>query len=240
MIEWPVVVGLGVALFAGAFVQSALGFGMAVVAAPFIVVFAPDLIPGALLVTSFSLPVVQLLHAPFDVAWRSLSWALLGRLVLTPVGVAVVAVLSVDAISVIAAVLILVTVAASLTTVEVRNTPANSVVAGAIAGVSGTATSIGGPFLALVLQHERPERLRATLAMFFLVGAVMSTASLAFAGEFTLHQLRAGLAWVPFILLGYAVAAPLRARIHRDALRRLVLGFCVVAGVSIIARALIF
>lgn len=240
MIEWPVVLALGLSLFAGAFVQSSIGFGMAVVAAPFVVVVAPELIPGALLVTSFSLPVAQLALAPFDVAWRSLSWALLGRLLLTPVGVAVVALMSVEAISVIAAVLILLTVATSLTPLRIRNTPVTAAAAGALAGVSGTATSIGGPFLALVLQHERPDRLRATLAAFFLIGAVMSSGSLALAGEFTRVQLLSGLAWVPFILVGYAVAAPLRSRLDRERLRRAVLTFCAVAGASILARAVIF
>lgn len=240
MIDWPVVLGLGLALFAGAFVQSSIGFGMAVVAAPFIVMLAPDLIPGALLVTTFSLPVVQLVLAPVDIAWRSLSWALLGRLVLTPAGVAVVAWLSVEAISVVAAILILLTVATSLTTLEVRNTPVTAAAAGAVAGVSGTATSIGGPFIALVLQHERPERLRATLAAFFLIGSVMSTGSLALAGEFTRVQLVTGLAWVPFILVGYAVAAPLRPRLDRGRLRHAVLTFCAVAGASILVRAFVF
>lgn len=240
MTEWSVVLALGPALFAGAFVQSSIGFGMAVVAAPFIVVFAPELIPGALLVTSFSLPVVQLGLAPVDIAWRTLSWALLGRLILTPVGVAVVAWMSVESISVIAALLILLTVATSLTTLRIRNTPGTAIAAGAVAGVSGTATSIGGPFLALVLQHERPERLRATLAAFFLIGAVMSTGSLALAGEFTRTQLVAGLTWIPFMLAGYAVAAPLRARLEHERLRRAVLTFCVVAGVSILVRAFVF
>ncbi|WP_353950012.1 sulfite exporter TauE/SafE family protein [Knoellia sp. S7-12] len=240
MIDWPVVLGLGAALFAGAFVQSSIGFGMAVVAAPFIVVFAPDLMPGALLVTSFSLPVVQLGLAPVDIAWRSLSWALLGRLLLTPVGVAVVALLSVRSISVIVAVLILLTVATSLTSIRIRNTPGTAVAAGSLAGITGTATSIGGPFLALVLQHEKPNRVRSTLAAFFLLGAVISTSALGIAGEFTQHQLLSGLAWIPFILLGYAAAAPLRSRLDTERLRRAVLGFCVVAGVSILLRAFVF
>jgi len=240
VIDWPVVLGLGAALFAGAFVQSSIGFGMAVVAAPFIVVFAPDLMPGALLVTSFSLPVVQLGLAPVDIAWRSLSWALFGRLLLTPVGVAVVALLSVRSISVIVAVLILLTVATSLTSIRIRNTPVTAVAAGSLAGVTGTATSIGGPFLALVLQHEKPDRVRSTLAAFFLLGAVISTSALGIAGEFTQHQLLSGLAWIPFILLGYAAAAPLRAHLDTERLRRAVLGFCVVAGVSILVRAFVF
>ena len=240
MIDWTLVLGLGVALFAGAFVQSSIGFGMSVVAAPFIVVLAPELLPGALLVTSFSLPVVQLSMAPVDIAWRSLSWALLGRLVLTPVGVAVVALLSVRSISVIVAVLILLTVATSLTTIRIRNTPVTAGVAGGLAGVWGTATSIGGPFLALVLQHEKPDRLRATLAAFFLVGSVISAAGLVVGGQFTSQQLVTGLVWIPFLLLGYAAASPLRARLDTDRLRRAVLAFCVLAGVSILVRAFVF
>ncbi|MDT0215169.1 TSUP family transporter [Rothia sp. ARF10] len=240
MISWWVVLGLGLALFVGALVQSMIGFGMAVVAVPFVVVAAPDLMPGAVLVTSFTLPAVQLALAPLDIAWRELGWALLARLVTTPLGVAAVALLSTRVISVAVAVLILVTVATSLTTIEVRMNARNAVAAGAVAGVSGTATSIGGPFLALVLQHERPERIRSTLAVFFLLGAVMAIGSLGLAGEFTREQLVAGLVWLPFIGAGYAVASPLRHRLDGERLRRWVLTFCVVAGVSLVVRALVF
>jgi uncharacterized membrane protein YfcA len=239
-VDWTTVLLLGFALMAGAFVQSSISFGMAVVAAPFIIVLAPDLMPGSLLVTSFSLPVVQLVHGARDIAWRPLSWALGARLLVMPLGVAAVALLSVRAISVVVGVLILLTVAASLSTLDLRPTPRNSAGAGAIAGFSGTAASIGGPFLALVLQHERPQRLRATMALFFLAGATMAVAGLLVAGEFTLDQLWAGLAWIPFMAAGYAVAAPLRARLDPLRLRRAVLAFCVVAGVSVIVRALVF
>lgn len=237
--EWGVVLPLGLALFAGAFVQSSVGFGMALVAAPFVVVFAPDLMPGALLVTSFSLPVVQLVHAPTDIAWRPLGIALAGRALLTPVGVAVVALMSVQAISVLVGVLVLLSVAASVWAIELRASDRNAAVAGALAGVSGTAASIGGPFLALVLQHERPTRLRATLAAFFLAGTALAVVGLVVAGQFTGEQLRAGVSWVPFIALGYAAAGPLRERLDRGRLRLAVLWFCTVAGASVIARTLI-
>ena len=230
---------LGAALLVGAFVQSSIGFGMAVVAAPFIVVFTPELMPGALLVTSFSLPVVQLVHGPRDIAWRPLGWALAARMLVTPLGVAAVALLSVRAISVVTGLLILLTVAASVSALDLRPTPLSSAAAGAVAGFSGTAASIGGPFFALVLQHERPTRVRATLSAFFLVGALMAVTGLAIAGEFTRDQLVAGLVWVPFIGIGYAVAAPARARLDRERLRKAVLVFCVVASVSVIVRAVV-
>ena len=51
MTDWPLVVGLGVAVLAGGVVQSTIGFGLAVVAAPVVVLLAPDLMPAALLAT---------------------------------------------------------------------------------------------------------------------------------------------------------------------------------------------
>ena len=47
----------------------------------------------------------------------------------------------------------------------------------------------------------------------------------------------AGLVWVPFGLLGYAVAAPVRERIDPETFRRAVLAFCVLASLTVIARA---
>lgn len=159
---------LGLAVLVGALVQSSIGFGMAVVAAPFVVVAAPELMPAAVLLTSFSLPVVQLTLGERDIDWRLLGWVLAARLLLTPVGVLAVALLSPSAIAVGVGLLILLVVALSVRTIDIRPTVRGAVVAGAISGVTGTAASIGGPFMALVLQHERPERVRATLAAFFV------------------------------------------------------------------------
>lgn len=230
---------LGLALGAGALVQSAIGFGMAVVAASFVVMGAPELMPGAPLVTSFALPVVQLTGGPRDIDVRNLSWALGARVVTTPLGVAVVAFFSTRAISVFVGALILLTVAVAASSVTVSTTPRNAAVAGAIAGVSGTAASIGGPFLAIVLAGERPARVRATLSVFFLAGSAMALGGLVLAGEFTRDQLVAGLVWLPFVGAGYAAAVPLRRHLDAERLRRLVLAFCVVAGVSVIVRALV-
>lgn len=41
------VLALGLAVVAGSVVRSSVGFGLAVVAAPFVIVLEPDLMPGA-------------------------------------------------------------------------------------------------------------------------------------------------------------------------------------------------
>ncbi len=229
---------LGLALGAGAFVQSSIGFGMAVVAAPFVVLAAPELMPGALLVTSFLLPIGQLAVIERDIAWGPLGWALAGRVLLTPAGVALVMWMSPRGISALVGVLVLVSVAASIRTPPPHQ-PGRlpSFVAGAIAGISGTAASIGGPFFALVLQGQHPSRVRATLGAFFTLGSLLALTGLALAGELTRTQLAAGLTWIPFVAVGVLAAAPARRYLHRERLRRAVLGFCAVASVSVIARA---
>lgn len=235
----PTLLALGLVVGVGAFVQSSIGFGIAVVSAPFVVVVRPDLMPVALLVCTFTLPIIQLSTGPREVAWRPLGWAVAARLVATPIGVLLVASTSADAIALAVGVLILVTVIASVVAVEIRLTRGSAMGAGAISGVSGTAASIGGPFLALVLRHEPPDRLRATLAVFFMAGSTMGVGGLAIAGQVTGDQLRAGLLWVPFVLLGHVIAGPVRARMPAAAVRRGVLTFCVVASVSVIVRTVI-
>ena len=54
--------------------------------------------------------------------------------------------------------------------------------AGATSGVLGTATSIGGPPMALVWQNSSGPKLRGTMSGFFLVGSVLSIAVLAITG----------------------------------------------------------
>ncbi|WP_068264950.1 sulfite exporter TauE/SafE family protein [Janibacter limosus] len=241
MIDWidPVLLGLGLVVAVGAFVQSSIGFGIAVVSAPFVVVLRPDLMPTSMLVCAFILPIVQVASGPREISWRPLGWAVGARLVATPLGVWLVASTSADAIALAVGILILVTVIASVVAVDIRLTRGSAMGAGAISGVSGTAASIGGPFFALVLRHEPPDRLRATLAVFFIAGAMMAIAGLALAGAATWEQIRAGLMWTPYVVIGHLVAGPVRRRLPAVAVRRGVLVFCAVASVSVIARTLI-
>lgn len=230
---------LGLAVLLGALVQGSIGFGSAVVAAPFVVVWAPEIMPVAILVTSITVPVVQLVHGPRRVAWRPLGWALIGRALLTPAGVWLVAAYSADLIAVLVGVLLLLTVAVSLTRFRIHANATNAFASGAVAGVSGTAASIGGPFFALVLQHEEPGRVRSTLSWFFVVGTAMALGGLAAAGQVHRTAVDVGLLWVPFSVLGYAAAQPVRRLLPGARLRVAVLAFCVLSGVAVIVRALV-
>lgn len=237
-VAWGVVVVLGCILVVGAITQSVAGFGIAVVGAPFVVMLAPELMPGGMLMASLPLPLVEVARRWREIDARVLSWALAGRLATTPLGVVLVAWLSPNAIGVVVGVMVLIAVSASLWAFEIRPGPAPALAAGVLTGISGTAASIGGPFLGLVLQHERPARLRATLAAFFVVGATTSLCALALVGELGRTELVVGLAWAPFVLVGLLLSVPVRRRVRVDQMRPIVLALAAIAGVTVIVRAL--
>ena len=47
-----------------------MGFGIVVVAAPFVVWLAPELMPGSMLICGFVMPLLQLTRR-----WRDIDWA---------------------------------------------------------------------------------------------------------------------------------------------------------------------
>lgn len=230
---------LGVVVLVGSFVQASLGFGIAVVAAPFVVLLEPELMPASLLVLGLVLPLLQLLSGPRDVDRRLLGWALGGRLALTPVGAWLVHVLPTRGIAVAVGLLVLVSTVLSIRTVETTARPSTALGAGAITGVSGTAASIGGPFLAIVLQHEDPVRIRSTLSAFFVVGSSASLLSLAVSGQVTREQMTTSAVWVPFVVAGMLLARPVQDRLPRTAMRHGVLALCAVSSVVVTGRALL-
>ena len=228
---------LGTAVLVGAVVQASVGFGIVVVAAPFVIWLAPELMPGSMLVCGFVMPLLQLRGTWRDVDGVSLRAALAGRLLLTPVGVWVVAVASTRLIAFLVGLLVLAVALATAYAPAFEPLPRNLFVAGMLTGVSGTAAAVGGPFVAMTLQHEEPARIRATLAGFFTVGSAASLAALGYAGELPPEQLRWGAVLVPFLVVGYVLAGPVVRRLDQGRLRTAMLWFCIVAGVSIMLRA---
>lgn len=238
-VSLAVVLGLGLTLALGAAVQSAVGFGLAVVAAPFVVLIEPTLMPGSILVCGFFLPLWEVVRNERDFDLRMLASAYGMRLLLTPLGAALVVWAGAREIALMVGVMILLVVALSLTPFTVRATVPNALTAGAVTGVAGTAASIGGPFFAMVLQHEPQVRIRSTLAAFFVLGSLTSLAALAIAGELDRTQVGAGLLWVPFLALGVWLGRPLRRAVSEERMRHAVLIFCAVASLVVIARALL-
>jgi uncharacterized protein len=110
--------------------------------------------------------------------------------------------------------------------------------AGFVSGITGTATSIGGPPLAILYQHQRPRVVRTTLAVYFVIGAALSIVGLLLAGEMTRDEvLLAGLL-LPTLVVGALLARPLRDRLAGPRFRAGVLVVCAVSALALLGRSL--
>lgn len=218
----------------GAAVQGSIGFGLGLVAAPILAIVDPDFLPVAVIIAVVPLGVGVVAHDHAHIDWGDLGLALLGRLPGVVAGTWVVHRLGAHAISVIIGVSVLLAVLGSVTTVRFRPTQRNLVVAGFASGVTGTASGIGGPPMALTYQHADGRVLRVTLASYFAVGGLMSLVALSIGGEVGGRELRLAFLLVPASLVGFVLSRQVIRWLPAHLLRPLVLGLCTVSAVALL------
>ncbi len=229
----------GLAVLAGAAVQGSVGLGLGLVGAPVLALLDPTLVPATLLLVTSALPVLTSLRELQDVDWRGLGFALSGRLPGVLVGAWVVVTQPARTTAVVVAVVVLGAVVLSVTSWTARPTPRALLLAGVVSGVSGTATSVGGPPVALLYQHASGATLRSTMGLYFLAGSVLSGSVLALAGEIGLRDVRRALALLPFVLAGFLLSGPLRGRVDGALLRTCVLLLSAGGAVVLLLRTLL-
>ena len=234
-----VVLVAGVAALVGAAVQGTVGLGLGLVAAPVWALLDPTLVPATILLTTSVLPVLTGLREREGVDWRGLSYALPARVVGTGAGAWVVVTQPATTTAVVVAVVVLGAVGLSVTTWHARPTPRALVAAGLVSGVSGTATSVGGPPVALLYQRSEAQVLRATMGVYFLVGNVVSVATLSLAGAVGRRDLLRAAVLLPFVVAGFLASGPLRGRVDGDRLRLAVLLLSAGSALVLLARTLL-
>src|SRR5256885_2052864 len=102
----------GIAVVLGALVQSGVGLGLGVVAAPVVTLLDPALMPGSMLVAGAILPVFILAREAGHTDWPGVSWALAGRIAGTAAGVWLLTAVPVQALGVLVGAAVLVVIAA--------------------------------------------------------------------------------------------------------------------------------
>lgn len=229
----------GFAALFGALVQSSVGLGVGLVATPIVTMLYPSLMPGAILVLALALPLATLAQEVGHADLRGIGWAFGGRLAGTPIGAWLVATIPIRALSIMIGFVVLAALAATTWSREVPRNRRTMAVAGLISGTTGTASSIGGPPIALLYQRESGPRVRATLAVFFIVGALLSLGGLALAGQLPARQVVAGLSLLPFVLAGFLASGPVRRYLDAGRLRVALLIVVGASAVGLIARNLI-
>ncbi len=218
----------------GALLQGTVGFGLNLVAAPVLVLLEPRLVPGPLLLCALVLTLAMTWRERRAADLSGLGWAMVGRLPGTAAGAGAVALLPARGLALALGGTVLAGVAMSAAGRRFPPSRPTLVTAGAVSGLMGTATSIGGPPMALVYQDSPGATLRATLSAFFVVGSVVSLAALAVVGRFGAWEATAGLLLMPPLLAGFAVSARTGAAVDRGRTRVAVLAVSALAGLTVV------
>jgi uncharacterized membrane protein YfcA len=229
----------GIAVVLGALVQSGVGLGLGVIAAPVVTLLDPALMPGSMLVAGAILPALILAREARHTDWPGVSWALAGRLAGTAAGIWLVTTVPLRALGILVGAAVLALIAVTSLGAELPRNRWTLVAAGVVSGTTGTATSIGGPPVALLYQSEHGARVRATLSLFLCVGNSLAVAALALAGRLPVRDVEAGLIFLACAAAGLAAAARFRRFLDAGRIRAAVLVTAAASAIILIAHSLV-
>jgi uncharacterized membrane protein YfcA len=221
-------------VYIGATVQASIGIGLGMIASPLLVLADPDFIPVTIMLAVIPLTFTIAWADRPHVAGRDVGFALIGRVPGVILGALVVAALSDQILAVLVAGSVLLAVAVSVSGRHIHTSDPVLVVAGLASGFAGTTTGVGGPPMALAYQRSDPATMRSTLSAFFAIGALMSLAALAIAGEIGTRQLQLTLLILPSVALGVVTARRIKDRLDPDIVRPAVLVICTIASIALL------
>jgi uncharacterized protein len=234
-----VVAVLAATLVVGAAVQGLVGLGVGMVSAPVVTLVEPRLMPGMLLFIGLATPLVTLVHEHHDIDWRGLAWSLPMRIPGTLVGLFLVETVSERSLGLTVAIVVLLSVLLTIRAAELPINRLTLVIAGIISGITATTTSIGGPPIAVLYQHQHPSRIRSTLAIYFAAGAVFSLVGLLSTGHLAPADAGVAALMLPALVVGVLVARVLRGRMPAGAVRAGVLLVCAGSATLLLLRSLV-
>lgn len=221
--------------------QAATGFGFALVAVPLLSLVLDVKVAVAVCIvlgpTSGILSIAELWRL---VRWRTVVVLVLGSAIGAPLGAAILVRSTSTQLRVGVALIMLVSVGLTLAGLKPPRPRFPSVVSlcvGAISGILRSATSMGGPPVALYLLGlgYKPRAFVATNAAYFLLGSVVSISALATAGQLTREVLTLVALCIPALFVGSWCGRWLRIRTPERTFRLLVLGVLVGAAIAVIA-----
>lgn len=221
-------------IFLGSFVQTAIGFGLAIVAAPLLFQLSPDYVPAPICLVALFISILNALKHRANVSIGGLKMALIGRVPGSIAGGMLLLVVSTDVLSLWLGFLVLFAVMVSMLPFRIEPTPIRMGIAGFFSGFFGTSSSIGGPPMALLLQHQDANQLRGNLSAFFVFSSLISLIVQIPIGFFTLHHVFITIPLIPTSWLGYKLAIMTTQSLPKEKIRVGALILCLVSGLTAI------
>lgn len=229
---------LAIAVIAlGTAVQASIGFGLALISAPLLMLIEPAFVPGAMLASALVLSLWMAWHDRHAIDWSTMKLAIAGRIIGTGPALLLIGTASAATFDLVFSVLVLLAVGMSLWHGNVRPTPRAVFLATIAGGFMGTISGIGGPPQALIYQNAGAAELRGNLAALFLMGSTISLAALVAIGRFGLVDVAYTGILVTGIIVGMLCRGPVQRHLDKTAARPWLLGLCTASALTVLARA---
>lgn len=223
----------------GCALQGSVGFGLGMLGAPLLLLIDTRLVPGPVLLVSLALTLLMAHREWHAVRKADLAWSLPGRLLGTVIALGVLRLVPAERLDLLIASVLLGAVALSAVGPRLQLTPRTLFGAGTIAGFTGTTSSVGGPPMALIYQHEAGPSIRATLSSFFVVGTIISMAGLAIIGRFGWTEIKLALLMSPGVPVGFYISRHSARWLDDGWMRPAILASSALAGIIVILKDLL-
>ncbi len=226
---------VGLILFAGTFVNSVAGFGMALVAMPFLISLVGLRTAAPLMsLVGFSMLVLLLIRfrrtLNFGTVWRLVG----ASLVAIPIGVLVLGrapeTITLTLLGIV--ILLYVIYRAFKLPMPALSNPNWAFLFGAFGGLLSGAYSTSGPPIVTYADARRwsPDEFRSNLTAYFLINATFTATTHFFSGNMTRFIIQSWLLALPFIAAGLAAGYYMDRFIDRERFSKIVLALLFIIG----------
>ncbi|PSV27563.1 MULTISPECIES: sulfite exporter TauE/SafE family protein [unclassified Photobacterium] len=226
------------AIFVGSYVQTAIGFGLAIVSAPILIVYAPQYVPAPICLIALFISLLNALKHRSSIELGGLKMAILGRVPGSIAGAALLVYVSAHVLTLWIGLLVLLAVVVSILPYRIEPTPRRMVIAGFFSGLFGTSSAIGGPPMAILLQHQEANQLRGNLSAFFVFSSIVSLAAQIPVGFLSFDKLWITLPLIPSAWLGYWLALKTTQSLPKEKIRYAALILCLICGIIAIYESI--
>ena len=211
-----VIFAVALVVVAGAIVQSGLGMGFGLMAAPLLALIDPSLVPAPALFISLVTGLVVACRERAGIVWPEVGIGAFGRLIGVVAGTVLLARIGDGKMfQLVFGLLIGLAVVLSAGGWRLAFSWRSLNAMGVVSGLMGTITSVGAPPLAIIYQDRDPRTARPTLAAFFAAGCALSLLGLAVAGLTGWRDLMLGVLMLPPMIVGFLLAGLFRGRFDR-------------------------
>jgi len=219
--------------------QSLFGMGWGMIAAPFLALLDPSLIPSTIVFLGFFAALFPGIRYFKDIHWETFRPSISGRIFGSILAGWIAAyVVASGKIEIIVGIVLLMSILISALTVKrIAQNSYNHFFAGTASGILGTIVGVGGAPMGIIYQNENPSIVRANNNLFFTIGSLVSFIVLISAGVIEDYHIIYGFLMLPPLFFASYTSKFLLTYASKI-LKTYILSICSFSSLLLIARGL--